>query len=52
LICLGVNYLKTEIKYDYLTDWREVFIEDIMGRYLQNGKQSEQPFTLLQEDVF
>ena len=38
LICLGVNYLKTEIKYDYLTDWHEVFIEDIMGEVFAERK--------------
>ena len=38
LIFLGVNYLKAKIKYGYLTDWNEVFIEDIVGEVFAERK--------------
>ena len=38
MIFSRVNYLKTKIKYGYLTDWHEVFIEDIVGEEFAKRK--------------
>jgi hypothetical protein len=38
LILSVVNCLKTKIKYDCLTDWHEVFIEDIVGEAFAERK--------------
>ncbi len=38
LILLGDNYLKTKIKYGFITDWHEVFIEDVVGEVFVERK--------------
>jgi len=38
LLLSGVNYSKTQIKYCYVTNWHEVFIEDILGEVFEKRK--------------
>ncbi len=38
LLLSEVNHSKKQIKYPYVTNWHEVFIEDILGEVFEKWK--------------